>query len=154
MCNMKRKADINTVQTLWGRMVQIYLGARSPALPRVPIFSERTRDSKSSVHKAREGGGPAHTGGGVLATPQQLFKIYCISGFSRGPYEHYDFWVATPCSLTFRGNLSPPSSGSKNKPINKVTEASCLILLVYCLVYSSILKIVAMCSSETSGTEE
>jgi hypothetical protein len=49
---------------------------------------------------------------------------------------------------TFRRNISPPPSESKNKP-SKAFLATCFVL-VSCLVYSLILKMKAIYSSETS----
>jgi hypothetical protein len=47
---------------------------------------------------------------------------------------------------TFRRNMSPQSSGSKNEPSKKPQAET----LVSCMVYSSAMKIVATCPSETS----
>jgi hypothetical protein len=47
--------------------------------------------------------------------------------------------------------MSPPSSGSKNKPSKKLAEISACFKLVSCLAYSSTLKMEAICSSETSA---
>jgi hypothetical protein len=54
---------------------------------------------------------------------------------------------------TFRRNISPPSSGSKNKPSKNPEPELCLPLaftLVSFSAYFSILKMEAICSSETS----
>jgi hypothetical protein len=52
---------------------------------------------------------------------------------------------------TFRRNISPPSSGSKNKPSMKMGDKqSSNFTLVSCLAYSSTLKMEAVCSFETS----
>jgi hypothetical protein len=57
---------------------------------------------------------------------------------------------------TFQKNMSPPTSPSKNKTSDEQMLSRCRALLdtcfipVSCLVYTSIVKIGAICSSETS----
>jgi hypothetical protein len=51
---------------------------------------------------------------------------------------------------TFRRNTSPPSSGSKNKPIKKQLLFATYFMLVSFLDYSSSLKTEMTCSLETS----
>jgi hypothetical protein len=48
----------------------------------------------------------------------------------------------------FRRNLSPPSSGSKNKPTALLT--ACFMQIFFWLTYSLTLKMEVRCSSETS----
>jgi hypothetical protein len=51
---------------------------------------------------------------------------------------------------TFRGNMSPPSSGPKNKSSEKPAEPASCFMLVSGLVYSSTLKMRKACTSKTS----
>jgi hypothetical protein len=72
-----------------------------------------------------------------------------------GPRETYfvdeacNIMYSTESQPTFWRNISPPSSGSKNK----LSKPLCLpsdFTLVSCSPYFSTLKMVAICSSETS----
>jgi hypothetical protein len=57
--------------------------------------------------------------------------------------EFYLLAYNAESQTTFRKNMSPPSSGSKNKP------RSAYCLLVSCVTYSSTLKMEATYSSKT-----
>jgi hypothetical protein len=67
------------------------------------------------------------------------------------------FWDITPCNhlednRCFRGTMSAPSSGRKNK-LSKKPALACsatAFRLVSCSAYSSALKMKVICSSETS----
>jgi hypothetical protein len=65
--------------------------------------------------------------------------------------------VVMPCSsesLTFHKNISPPSSGSRNKPLTeaggKLGSASHLLLQVSCMTYSLVLEMEVVCHCEAS----
>jgi hypothetical protein len=91
---------------------------------------------------------------------ENIMKIDCwILGFHGGDYEAYGLRGCNAVYLgdipTFLRSTSPPSSRWKGKPSKIPAEAegklSRLPVLVSCLAYSSILRMVAICSSETSG---
>jgi hypothetical protein len=67
---------------------------------------------------------------------------FCILG--------YNAVKSVDSQLTFRRNMSPPSSGSNSKPSEIPAWSWQQAILVSCLVYSSNLKIVAIYSSEKS----
>jgi hypothetical protein len=64
------------------------------------------------------------------------YEDFCLLGYNA---VHF-----VESKLTFQKNMSPPSSGSKNKPRKQMTSK-----MVSCFAYASTLKMDATCSSVT-----